>query len=515
MKVPSWLLIATHAAALGAGWALFRSSSSDGSSAMVEPPAREARGREERERGVRVIREMRDFWKAEMASMGSYSDPVEEAAKEARAAEERKKLLDDLRAGRDATVLPADVAKELDRLKALAGMEFYTMAAAWMKADPKAALEYLGKSDEDSTDRTLAGIQLWVSEADPDLLQSIAAGMTDSQLKKRVTEMMLTALPSKDPSRISSLLEGAEESGGRRSTLQTIFGKWPAERSGEALAWILGNLKGAEAGDAVGFMVPAMSGDAEGAKALLRKAMAELDPAALKGLQSSGYFIQTMRQGLGPQSPLEERIAVELLIDQGGDTPEEKRGYVIRDLVERDVGDWVRGEGMMDQLRTGAIDAAEAWKLAEDAFPQFGGKEQDALQLALFRKLATGDPEGAIREWRETLGPEKLASAVLSAAKSEPDPQAATRLIAALPEADLRGGQPAYDAWFATSSQRALAQYGSFWIEWVKEQPPGLGRDLLLDHTADQLAKAGRERESAGMRALVKDPEVKSRSAKP
>lgn len=511
------LLLASHALLFGAGWLVFKETQ-EGSPAGETSQRGKLRGRDvEKEEGRRLVKEMRTVWgtQAEAEQSADYREKQRREADKPRGPSavdgEMEKILK-LSAG---VKLPADPATEMKRLEKGDTRALAAFALAWLRADSKAALAFL-ESNPEIPGSGAAGyfFPLWVRECGSGAVPDLVAG--NPKLQGIVAGFVMQEAAREDPSSLGDPMARMEGWLDRSVLLERAFGKeLPEGKRMVALDWIKANLKGREVGTSIMKIAFATEDKREG-KAFLKSAIAGgLDPEVIEQLKGWGNFHDIMRSGVGPDSPLSERI--ELMVDSGveGKTPEEKQAKAMQNIVTEDVARWLRESYLSHSLRTGNIGAEELWSQVEAALPQFSHASARELMLKSFiQESSLSDPEGALALMKSEGKEGEVAQYFFMSVESgiHQNVEASIRLAGTIPTEELRENISLYDRFYATAINNAAAEYGSFWVDWVQRQPAGLNRDLVIHHTAKRLVKKGKDAEAAGLRELIQDPGIKGRS---
>lgn len=516
------VFVSTHVAAGLAGWLAFRGATAAAVPQGLGSSSKAFDRNMDRQEALRLLGEMRRAWKTEelaaQAAASAAEDSKDSAARSARESRATvAKEHEEIRRQVEGYVLPADPAAELARLlKARDTLALIPLVIAWLKEDPEAALRHFDGLDESMWTRNLVNVlDLWVEHAGT----SEAIRLLDHSPKwrGRMAEAVLKVAVAEDPSALGSLMESLEGRMDRAAILRAAFSDVPENKRTEALDWMMANLKGREAGITAAQAAYAMgsNGDPAGAKAFLKAAVARLDADAMQELEGWGNYAQILGYGVGPGSPMEERLEIALLSYLPGKTEEERRTQALAKIVSNDVSNWFRAGVWDEALRAGSLDTAQLWSECESAFPEFQGPERDTMLKTLFKQAAIEDPKGALALLEKEGKESEAAAYVLSALGSSiySDLEAGIQLAGMLPDDAIRGQLPSYDRYYGGSQiARVSEELGSYWTDWLIRQPAGLNRDLLLHHTATALSKRGLDREAAGLRALIQDPDVKNRS---
>lgn len=466
---------------------------------------------------------MRQAWhtksEAELVASAAAENPKDNWARGTRESRATMaKELEEIRRKVEAYVLPADPGAELDRLtKSGDHLDFIPLVIAWLQKDPEAALRHLEGADGLLRNGNFNNaLDLWVKAAGPAEVIRLSEGSPKWQ--GRMIEAALKAGVAADPTVLGGLMENLEGRLDRATILRTAFSEVPENQRTAALDWILANLKGREAARTImdaSYQMDSSMGDPAGAKAFLTAAVARgLGEDGMEELSGWGNYKDIIGYGVGPGSPMEERIDVALKGYVQGNTEAERRAYAEASIVTRDVADWFGGGAWREGLRTENVSISELWSQCQTALPDFQGTQRDMMLKAFFREAAIHDPAAAFALLK-TEGKESEAAAYsLSALDSarHSDLEAGIQLVGRLPDDAIRGQLPRYDRYYSSSIARVTQEYGSYWSDWLMGQPAGLNRDLLLHHTAAELSKQGNQRGATELRAMIQDLGIKDRS---
>ena len=169
-------------------------------------------------------------------------------------------------------------------------------------------------------------------------------------------------------------------------------------------------------------------------------------------------------------------------------------------------------EQLGEAVKSGGMGAARVWQEATAKFPQFADQEREGMLRAVFSSVAAYDPEGAMKLLDEQgLGDQagRYVSRVLDR-MGYTDFESAMKLVAHLPEETMRGNLAEFDRNYSSMVPREAERRGSFWTEWLRQQPAGVSKDLMLHYTARHYFKTGNEALATELKNLVRDPTVKS-----
>lgn len=510
------LLLVSHGLAIGAGWLAFR-----GPERTTAPQNETATRLTKRPRspggaeGRRLLTEMRQGWgtgirpAATALNRQSIQTSVESGRLEARRLQAEE--LEEIRRRSQAVALPADPAAALAELAL--GPEIrdtVAFAIAWLRADPAAALLFLDSSEVLNRNSNMTrALEIWVEEEE---LEKVA-GLLDQApaWQEKIAATLMKVAANQDPGHLDDLLERLETKVSRERLIAVAVRDLSDDRRTDALAWIHESLNGKEAGRAVMKAALGMD-DKAAAKAFLKQAREGLDPEAMRELKGWGNYGDIMRSGVGPDSPMEERVEAMLEGGVTGKTDEERRTNARASIVSQDVSRWMGGEHLGEAVKSGEMSAAEVWQQTTRQFPQYAGQEREVLLRAAFSTVAAYDPDGAMKLLEDQGSGDQAAGYVTQVMDrlAYTDIERALSLVSCVPEETMIANLTEFDRRYSSFVMREADRRGSFWTEWLRRQPAGVSKDLMLHYTARHYFKNGNEVLATELKEQVENPTVKS-----
>jgi hypothetical protein len=179
-------------------------------------------------------------------------------------------------------------------------------------------------------------------------------------LKLYLATSLMKVTAAHEPTGLDAMLDLLEGTVPRQSLLRAAIHDLPEAQRPAVLTWIQTSLKGKEAGSALMGLALGIDDNAV-AKTLMNEAMQWLDPDAMTYLKSIPDFRELMFRGVGPDSPMEERIAAKLAGPVEGKTAEERRENAWKSLISEDVTRWLGTNQLADTVQTGGMSATELW----------------------------------------------------------------------------------------------------------------------------------------------------------
>jgi hypothetical protein len=518
MKKPVVLLL-SHGLALGVGWLAFRglpvTAAGPGNNG-AQRTARSSRSTDGEE-GRRLLAEMRQGWNTTAKAADWQAAKALPSGKSAADfdrsyAKQEAALVADIWQRSLKVVLPADPAAALTKLvsELKGGREFLDTAAfaiAWLQADPVAALRFLETCDRlGHSERMIQAMEPWIAKTGATQVAALVEKMPASKLYLATSLMKVTA--AHEPTGLDAMLDLLEGTVPRQSLLRAAIHDLPEAQRPAVLTWIHTSLKGKEAGSAVMGLALGIEDPAR-AKTLMNEAMQWLDPNAMAYLKSVPDFREIMFRGVGPDSPMEERIEAKLAGPVEGKTADERRENAWKSLIFEDVTTWLHTNQLADTVQTGRMSATELWQEAASSFPHYDKAEQEEMLRTIFNRVAVSDPAGALKMLAQQGLGDQAGAWVLTAIRGR-DIEKVTALVAQLPQETIRQNLVAFDRQYSYTVGDQAEQNGPYWTTWLRQQPAGLSKDLKLHYTARHYFQTGNPTLGTELKAMVQDPTVKA-----
>ena len=143
-----------------------------------------------------------------------------------------------------------------------------------------------------------------------------------------------------NPADLTGLLARLEGLIDRREIIGGAMSEMPPQQRQRALDWIKATLQGQDA--AAALVALARSTDnAAAARQFLNQVVPGMAAGVLGALRMNPGYGNIMEAGVGPGSPLEERMAAAMANSLPGKTEEERRASARNSLVAADLGNWL------------------------------------------------------------------------------------------------------------------------------------------------------------------------------
>jgi hypothetical protein len=326
--------------------------------------------------------------------------------------------------------------------------------------------------------------------------------------KPRLAESLMKVTAAHEPAEMDAMLDLLEGTVPRQSLIRAAIHDLPEAQRPAVLTWIQTSLKGKEAGWAVLGLAWGIE-DPAAAKTVMNEAMQWLDPDAMTYLKSMPGFREIMFRGVGPDSPMEERIEAKLAGPVEGKTTEERRENAWKSLISEDVTRWLGTNQLADTVQTGGMSAAELWQEAERSFPHYGKAAQEEMLRTIFNRISVSDPAGALKVLAQQGFDDQAGAWALSAIRGR-DVEKVAALVAQLPQDTIRQNLAAFDRQYRYMVGEQAKQNGPYWTTWLRQQPAGLSKDLMLHYTARHYFQTGNPTLGTELKAMVQDPTVKA-----
>ncbi|MEK7951580.1 hypothetical protein [Luteolibacter soli] len=352
--------------------------------------------------------------------------------------------------------------------------EFAAAMLAWFRDDLKAAFDFMQAAGAGTLyDAVL--VQALKSASLEDHLK-LAKTLLESPAIFRVGEIMGMRLAEMNPAEAAAFFK---QSGimQERALLQTMIRGWPEDQVPRFLdmamavndpALFQAFLKSTNPRKQAALLF-LLDSRADSAQAF--PWLAEL-PAELRG---------HLYRYADPSVPLDERIAqMKNLAWLKDATPEALREGALKQISTVDIHELMKsGPDYRYAFRHGAMTADEILTAVKEQFPELAAASEYETRVRVFNELASEDAQGAF-SLISNLPEEQRNLAVIHQSRwsfRDNTPEAFYSMIDLAPGPDSAEAAPARaDAW-NSYGQRAYREYGSDYIDWVRELPAGVNRD--------------------------------------
>lgn len=503
---------ASHLAALAVGWSIYQFSSAAMKSGADSAAASASRTRPDPRQadlseGRRVLEEMRRFWpspvKADVLAAARY-DPVGFEADMRRQIAEELREVDRLSREVDLTDDPGAALAALHA----PSIEAVVFLIAWLRADAAAALAWLARDTSmDSSGNLRRDFAVWVNETDLDTLCKL---LPDSPAKWRpyLVSSLAAKVGAANPADLTGLLARLEGLIDRREIIGGAMSEMPPQQRQQALDWIKTTLQGQDA--AVALVALAYSTDnSAAARQFLKQVVPGMGTGVLEALRNNPCYGNLMRAGVGPDSPLEERMAAAMANLLPGKTEEERRASARNSIVAEDLGHWLTQQEWDLKAKFGQASAERILGEATAAFPDLDETGRGLLLRKVFATTAGQDPADSWRMLEQADRPDLTANCIRDAIYAC-DFESKLDFIAATPAAVIRENFDTVESACRNDFLNAARDGGSLWVDWLRRQPAGVARDLMAHYTALVYRQTDHPELVTEFRAMVVDPAVKA-----
>jgi hypothetical protein len=232
----------------------------------------------------------------------------------------------------------------------------------------------------------------------------------------------------------------------------------------------------------------------------------DLPESILKLLAEGGELRGHLYRYADPSVPLDKRIAemanLEWLKDA---TPEKLREGALKQISTVDINELMRdGPDYRYAFRHGAMSADEILEAVKAKFPELAAASDYETRVRVFNELASEDAQAAYSLIAH-LPLEVRNLAVIHQSRwtfrdTSPDAFFAMINLAPGPDSSEASTQRA-DAW-QNYAGSAYAEYGDYYVDWVRQLPPGVNRDAARA----SLAAAARQRKNNALAEEFENP---------
>lgn len=272
---------------------------------------------------------------------------------------------------------------------------------------------------------------------------------------------------------------------------------WPEENRGDLLT---ASLEEGDPGMLTNFAMRAKSAEAQ--RWLLQLASDESLPEEFrKHLDASGILSENALKN--PDIPIEERLARQ---------PGEDEAARLSALASRDVKSALNeGRDWRHAFLHGEASAAEVLQAVAEALPEWNARSAAELRNQLYVELVEEDPARAM-ELLADLSPAERAEVAIQGPLQgfrDVDPQRFLATLELIPSDTPGLWNSRLEAW-QTRAVENQQRYSDDYVQWVRDLPPGLDREMGLF----SLAKAVAEKQPAlaeELRSGIRDPGLRKR----
>ena len=504
----------THLAALVVGWSIYQFSPTgltlaDGSTATPDSRSRPAPRQSDLAEGRRVVDEMRRFWQTSAKALGSATPKARSfVVKEVdRRREIDRERLEVDRLSRE-VVLTDNPGTALAALTAKGpSIEAVVFVIAWLRADPAAALAWLARDTSmNSSGNLQRDLAIWVNETDPDTVCKLLLD-SPSEWQFYLGYALAAKVGAENPADLSGLLTRLEGLNDRGGMIGGAMSEVPPQQRQRALDWIKTALQDRDAAVAL-VALASSTGDTAAARLFLNQEVPGMGAGVLAALRNIGSYGNIMRAGVGPDSPLEERIAAAMANSRPGKTDEELRASARNSIVAADLGNWLTQQEWDLKAKIGQTSADLILGEATTAFPDLDETDRGLLLRKVIAVTAAPDPAGTWRMLEQAERPD-LTATFIRAALDSCGLKSKIDFIAAAPAAVMQENFDTVESACRNDFISAASDGGALWVDWLRRQPAGLARDLMAHYTAGVYRQTEHQELVTEFRAMVVDPAVK------
>lgn len=382
--------------------------------------------------------------------------------------------------------------------------EFAGALLAWFRENPKAAFDFMYQAGAGKIYDAILVQALGEMSLDGHL--ALARAIGDSPSIFRVGEILGTRISEMNTAEAAAFFKESgilKESGTSDSPaiLQTMIRGWPAENAAGflELALATGELK---------LVQKFLQGPARRSSELLvlMDGRKDLPEAFAAYLASAPELRGHLYRYADPSVPLDERIAqMKNLAWLKDATPEALREGALKQISTVDINELMKtGPDYRYAFRHGAMTADEILAAVRATFPELAAASDFETRVRVFNELASEDAQAAF-SLISHLPEEERNLAVIHQSRwtfRDTSPEAFFEMINLAPGPDSAEAAPQRaDAWSNYSSS-AYHEYGDFYLDWVRELPAGVNRDVARS----TLAKVLRRSNQAGLAAEFEKP---------
>lgn len=385
-----------------------------------------------------------------------------------------------------------------DPLHPPATAEFAGAVLAWFRENPKAAFDFMQQGGAGKIYDAIL-VQALGEMSIHDHL-ALAKEIGESPALFRVGEILGTRLSEMNTTEAAAFFKesGISESG---ALLRTMIRGWPADSASGFLdlALATGDIK---------LVRSFLEGPARRSSELLVLMDQRKDlPEAFSDFFASYPELRGhLYRYADPSVPLDERIAqMKNLTWLKDATPEALREGALKQISTVDINELMKtGPDYRYAFRHGAMTADEILAAVRETFPELAAASDYETRVRFFNELASEDAQAAFSLIAH-LPEEQRNLAVIHQSRwtfRDTPPEAFFEMINLAPGPDSAEAAPQRaDAWTNYGSS-AYSEYGDYYLDWVRELPAGVNRDVARS----TLAKVLRQNNQADLAGEFEKP---------
>ncbi len=375
--------------------------------------------------------------------------------------------------------------RELAAAGAQPSAEFAGALLAWFREDPKAAFDFMQAAGAGGIyDAVL--VQALKEMSLEDHLK-FAEGLVESPAIFRVGEVLGARLAEMNPAEAAAFFK---ESGISKSKplLQTMIRGWPAENTANFLELAFATQ---DVSLLQGYLWGAGNPRKASALLVMLEGRNDLPESFATFLAQSGELRGHLYRYADPSVPLDERIAqMKNLAWLKDATPEALREGALKQISTVDINELMKtGPDYRYAFRHGAMTADEILAAVREQFPELAAASDYETRVRVFNELASEDAQAAY-SLISHLPEEQRNLAVIHQSRwtfRDTGPEAFYEMINLAPGPDSEEAAPQRaDAW-TNYGASAYREYGDYYLDWVRELPPGVNRDVARSTLAQVL----------------------------
>jgi hypothetical protein len=374
----------------------------------------------------------------------------------------------------------------------------------WLRKDPVAALRHLSGEGSRYLDTSGAMFAVMSEKGFDEVLGWF--NETDRPMFGNATGMFSMFVGSIGEIGKLEQMKAALSPGQWNEAQHQLSYSWPFDKADELFAFALSNHSPMTA------IRLARANGKDGADWLMNQINSEnLDPAFKESLMNSREFREMMRSN--PQIPLETRLE-----HIGKLEPNKDPEQLALEVGSRDVS------GALDDasrdwrfaFKNGKVTFEEVYEAIAADLPELAAGSPDAIRLQVFKELAEENGPAALQALAHTPEPDKwtLALKPTQWMFHGIDPQKFYDYLQHIPHQEPEHYQARFESWVWHSAGN-LAAYSRDYVDWVKEMPEGIDREMAAIGILRATARNNDPALRAEVDALVQDPALRARIAEP
>jgi len=370
-----------------------------------------------------------------------------------------------------------------------AGAEFAGALLAWFRENPEAVLRFIEEAGMNGI--YAAVLEQALAELSPADHWKLASGLPErSKVADRIAEVLGKRLSELSTEEAAEVVAAIQLDATSPRLLRSILYGWPADNAASFLDLAL-------ATNDVSLLQAYLTGGGSPRKSsalmVLLEGRDDLPQEFADFLAKSAELKGHLYRYANPSVPLDERVAqMRNLAWLKDATPEALREGALKQISTVDINELMKsGPDYRYAFRHGAMSAEEVLAAVRQQFPELAAASDYETRVRVFNELASEDAQAAYALIAHLPGEQRNLAVLHQSRWSFRDnsPDSFYAMIGLAPGPDSAEAAPQRAEAWTVYGQSAYAEYGSDYLDWVRELPPGVNRDVARSTLAQVLRR--------------------------